>query len=253
MPDTTMPTLFPLSDAQTEIWLGQIFDPANTCYNIARYVEIFGAVDPIIFETALRQTVDEIDSLRIIFADTENGPKQYLNPCAGFDVPFIDVSGENDPRAAAVAWMRDDMNRAFDLMQGPLFRYALFKAAEDRFFWYEANHHLVIDAVGASLIERRVAERYRALAEGAICDAEPPSSWLHLLDEAETYRRSERRERDRSLLAGAARGPARCGHPFGPDAELAGRAYRDGRRHSPTRRACSSKSSAQRRVRAWRR
>ena len=49
-------------------------------------------------------------------------------------MPIIDVSAEADPRVAAEAWMRDDMARVADLTRGPLFGYALFRAATDRFF-----------------------------------------------------------------------------------------------------------------------
>ena len=83
------------------------------------------------------------------------------------DMPVIDLSREADPGAAAKAWMSDDLARLFDLTRGPLLRFALVKAADDRFFWYGAYHHLVNDFSGSLLIERRVADLYSQLVGGA--------------------------------------------------------------------------------------
>jgi nonribosomal peptide synthetase DhbF len=85
-----------------------------------------------------------------------------------------------------------------DLTRGPFFRYALFQAAHDRFFWYEVYHHLINDFVGSSLVERRVADLYSRFVEVAIPETDEPCSWLDLLDEDESYRLSGRRERDQN-------------------------------------------------------
>jgi nonribosomal peptide synthetase DhbF len=112
-------------------------------------------------------------------------------------VPYLDFSGEDDPQASATAWMRADLGRAFDLTNGLLFRYALFKLADDRYFWYEVNHHLINDVFGSLLVERRVSEAYSRLLNGLKRVPETLPSLLDLLDEHEAYRLSAHRERDR--------------------------------------------------------
>jgi nonribosomal peptide synthetase DhbF len=194
-----IPEMFPLSAAQTGIWYGQKLDPDSACYSIGRYVEIFGAIDPVLFAAAIRQAVGEIDGLRLGIVETELGPRQFFRHEDDVAVPYLDISSEDDPRASAEAWMRVDMARAFDLRGGPLFRYALFKTASDRFFWYEVNHHLINDVFGASLVERRVAELYRGLLDGLAPSTELPPSLLDLLDEDKAYRSSARRDRDRQF------------------------------------------------------
>ena len=82
-------------------------------------------------------------------------------------MPIIDVSAEGDARAAAESWMRADLARPFDLARGPLFGYALLKAAVDRYFFYARYHHIVIDGFGCSLVARRLAEVYTALSPDA--------------------------------------------------------------------------------------
>ena len=184
-------TTFPLSSTQAEIWYAQRLDPDDACYNLGRYVEIFGAIEPALFATAVRKAVHEIDGLRIGFVETDSGPRQFFRHAEDVSVPYFDVSGKEDPRAAAEAWMRADMARPFDLKSDLLFRYALFKAADDRFFWYEVNHHLINDVFGFALVERRVAEIYRGLLDGAPPETETPPSLLDLVEENQAYELSQ--------------------------------------------------------------
>src|SRR5258705_13930280 len=81
--------------------------------------------------------------------------------------PFIDVSSEPDPRVAAESWMMAELTRPVDLLTGPLWVCALFKAAPDHYYWYHRCHHIVMDGFTAGLFTRRVAEIYTALAEGS--------------------------------------------------------------------------------------
>jgi nonribosomal peptide synthetase DhbF len=194
--------LFPLSNSQTEIWLGQKLSPDSPCYNIGRCVEIFGTIDPNLFEVALRQTIHDVDSLRLRFVETAFGPRQFFSPTADESLQFYDLSETDNPRAAAETWMRQDLARVFAMASGALFRSALFKVADGHFLWYGVNHHLINDAFGASLIERIVADHYSALAQvGRRKPARAPS-WLEMLDEEESYRRSDRYDRDRIFWRG---------------------------------------------------
>ena len=68
----------PLSAAQLGIWFAQELAPSNVDFNGAEYVEIFGAVDPAIFETALRCVVAEADVLSVRFVKYTDGPRQVV-------------------------------------------------------------------------------------------------------------------------------------------------------------------------------
>ena len=190
--------LYPLSAAQFGIWVAQRLAPASPMYNIGEYLEILGPVDPKLFETALRRVVAETDALHLRVVETANGPQQSIRLNPAWELPFIDVSAAADPRAAVEAWMRNDMARVVDITVGPLFGYALFHAAPDRFFWYARYHHLCNDGVGGFLIAQRLAAIYTALAEGRAVQATSPGSLFDLLEEEAAYRGSVRYGRDRA-------------------------------------------------------
>ena len=187
----------PLSDAQLGIWFAQTIDPSSPGYNLAEYLEIGGLINATLFETALRQVVDETEALRVRFVSGDDGPRQIIGAAPDWSMSFIDVSAAIDPRAAAERWMKADLAQPIDLTCGPLFTYALFKAAPDRFFWYSRHHHIVMDGFGFALVARRAAEVYSALAAGLPADAGTFGALALMLEDDAGYRASKRFEQDR--------------------------------------------------------
>ena len=186
-----------LSAAQLGIWFAQQLDPSSPAYNIGEYIEIHGPVDPILFERALRQVVAETDALRVQIIDHAGDPRQLIGPPSSWSMPFIDVSTEPDARAAAESWMQADLARPIEPTRGPLFGYALFKAADNRFYWYARYHHIVMDAFGMWLIARRVANVYTQLTIGRTTHDGSFGSLAVLLEEDANYRASEQFAQDR--------------------------------------------------------
>ncbi|KAG0164663.1 NRPS protein [Apophysomyces sp. BC1015] len=190
------PLMHPLSTAQTEIWLAQQLHPDSPVYNIGQYTSIEGAVDPALFEAALRQVIDEADSLRSHFIENDEGLLQQYIGSPEWSLPLIDFSAESDPQAAADAWMRADYERPADILRGPLFHYALLKTASNRVLWYQRTHHIVMDGYAFFLVAQRVAHVY-----GAMCERVKPEpcsfgSVLQLLESDVQYRTSAQRTRD---------------------------------------------------------
>lgn len=191
-------THFPLTTAQSEIWLAETLTPGTAQYNIAEYLEIHGPIDPVLFEVALRQVVGDAESLHLRFInDDGDGPRQILDRTADWPFPVIDISGEPDPQAAAESWMQADLAKPRDLIGGPLFAYVLFRAGSNRFFWYQRNHHPIIDGFGGGLIARRLADVYAATVEGREPGPSPFGSFQNLLAADAEYRISEVFLRDR--------------------------------------------------------
>ncbi|MGL4961247.1 MAG: AMP-binding protein, partial [Inquilinus sp.] len=189
---------FPLTTAQLEIWLAEALTPGTAQYNIAEYLEIHGPVDPVLFEVALRQVVGEAESLHLGFTnDDGDGPRQILGRTVDWPFPVVDISAEPDPQAAAESWMQADLAKPRDLIGGPLFAYALFRAGSNRFFWYQRNHHLLMDGFGGGLIARRLADVYTAMVEGREPEPSPFGPFQDLLAADAEYRISEVFLRDR--------------------------------------------------------
>jgi nonribosomal peptide synthetase DhbF len=189
--------LLPLTAAQTGMWFAQKFSSPDSIFNLAESIEIHGPIDPVLFEAALRQAGSEAETVRVRFIEQSDGPRQLISPVLNTTFPFIDVSSEPDPRATAESWMTAELTRPVDLLTGPLWVCALFKAAPDRYFWYHRSHHIVMDGFTGGLFARRVAEIYSALAEGRSPEEGAFGPLALLVEEETAYRSSERFARDR--------------------------------------------------------
>ncbi|WP_156207216.1 non-ribosomal peptide synthetase [Streptomyces lycii] len=121
-------------------------------------------------------------------------------PAATVPFPFhlADLRDRTDPDAAARARTGDDLSRPFDLAAGPLFAHALFRVGDERWLWYQRVHHAVMDGYGYSLLARRTAEVYTALAAGEEPGPSPFGRLGDLVAEDTAYRASETYEKDRA-------------------------------------------------------
>ncbi|MFH9347863.1 non-ribosomal peptide synthase/polyketide synthase [Kitasatospora sp. NPDC017646] len=181
----------PLTAAQREIWLAeQRSRTPIPGYRVGECLEIHGPVDRGLFETALRRVVDEVDALHVTFVDDGEGPRQVLRESWDWAPAYLDLSGEPDPRAAAVEWMERDLLRPLDLARDPLFGHALVKASPTRYLWYLNYHHVVLDAISSSMLRQRVGDVYSALAEGGAVPPCPFGSLRDLVDSDAAYRAS---------------------------------------------------------------
>ncbi|MEU6221503.1 amino acid adenylation domain-containing protein [Streptomyces sp. NPDC047022] len=191
-------TSLPLTAAQSGVWFAHQLNPHSPVYNVGEFVEIHGPVDLELFESALRQVVCEAEALHIRPVEENDGPRQVLGESPGPRLTVLDFRGEREPEAAARAFIAEDMARPVDLTGGELFSYALIRLADDRCFWHQRYHHLVVDAFAAAGITARVARVYTALANGDRAEEGAFAPLATLLDGEADYLRSEQYGADRA-------------------------------------------------------
>ncbi|MFF0487351.1 amino acid adenylation domain-containing protein [Streptomyces sp. NPDC004435] len=194
--DPTPATGTPLTGGQTGIWLAQQIEPGTSAYNIVFALDLRGDIDLDRLGTAVRRTVAAAGCLHVRVAAGEDGtPRQTPVPVA-FDVPVVDLRGAADPEEAATAWITADRDRPVDLEAGgPLFAQALLRLADDRVWWHQRYHHILVDGMGVAIISRRAGELY-TLGEKA--PADPDWSLTRLVDADRAHRASERYAAERA-------------------------------------------------------
>ncbi|MFJ3814317.1 amino acid adenylation domain-containing protein [Streptomyces sp. NPDC090056] len=191
--DRTTAAGLPLTGGQSGIWLAQQIEPDGSAYNIAFVLRLRGDIDPDRLATAVRRTVEEAESLHVRITDADGTPRQVPTRFP-VDVARVDLRGEADPEEAAHRWMEADRDRPADPAGGPLFAQALLRLADDRIWWYQRYHHLLVDGAGVALISRRAGDLH------TLGDAAPAPDWsLARLVAADTaYTSSEQYAADRA-------------------------------------------------------
>ncbi|WP_153347588.1 condensation domain-containing protein, partial [Nocardia aurantia] len=192
--------LFPLSPAQLGIWYAQHLDP-EVPITIAQYVDLRGALDVELLSRAALEASRELGSglLRIVERDGE--PRQYVDIDFDDRVGYVDLRGESDPEAAAVAWMRAEYGRPLDVLSDRLIRSVALQLSDERWFWYVRAHHIAMDGFGAMVNMQRIAERYTAYVSGAEVPDAKISGLRSLVENELAYRDSPRFRSDREYWA----------------------------------------------------
>ncbi|MEU2559194.1 amino acid adenylation domain-containing protein [Streptomyces longispororuber] len=196
-------TRLPLSAAQTGIWFAHGLDRTGHAYTISEYLDIQGPVDPALFEAAWHRLMADTDALRV--HKVVQDPDGSLWQCVGEEptAPLLhrDLSGCADPEAEALAWIHQDLERPIDLAVGGLGAFALLRLAPDRYFYYARMHHIAMDGYGGSLVSRKIAAEYTALAGGAPAEdgVGPFLPLARLLAVDAEYRASEKAAADREF------------------------------------------------------
>ncbi|MEU2361292.1 amino acid adenylation domain-containing protein [Streptomyces noursei] len=193
------PAGLPLSSAQNGVWVAQQLDPTGVAYDLGEYLDIRGDVDLELFETALRHVVAHTESLHVRFDAGGEDVRQVVADPPVWEPATADFRSHPDAPVVAEEWMRAQMARPMDLRTGPLFRHALLRVGDQRYFWMHRYHHLVMDGVGMALSARRVAETYTALAEGAPLWPGGDTPLSRMRAEEAAYRASEEFAQDRAF------------------------------------------------------
>ncbi|MFD7664968.1 amino acid adenylation domain-containing protein [Streptomyces sp. NPDC059788] len=187
--------LLRLTAAQEGMWFAQHLTPGHHTYRCAEILEIHGAIDTGLFQRAAEQLLDENESGRLLITRTPEGLRQF--PGSGEQPRLVDVSEESDPWGSVQAWTHTELARRIDLARDPHSTTVLFRAAPDHFYWAQVFHHALQDGHGNTLIARRMAEIYTALAEGGSATGPALPPYRQLVEADEAYRRSGQYARDR--------------------------------------------------------
>ncbi|WP_098898678.1 amino acid adenylation domain-containing protein [Streptomyces sp. st77] len=191
----------PLTAGQKDIWFDEKLSGGGATYNTAIYWDIRGPLDQDLFRAALERLVEESECLRARFTEVDGEPRQFIEPLARLPLTVTDVSGAEDPAAAAREAIAADLGVPLSLTATPhvpLFRLSVFTLAEDRTFFCLLNHHLVSDGFSYVIYWQRLSAIYEAMLAGSTLDEGRFSPLRTLVDAEAAYADSPRAERDRA-------------------------------------------------------
>ncbi|WP_327232741.1 amino acid adenylation domain-containing protein [Streptomyces sp. NBC_01317] len=197
---------FELTTAQQGMWYGQLVDPDSPKCNIGECFEIRGDLDEGLLAAALDRAVALCDSFNLRIVTRDGTVRQRVVrpsvPRTGLLRP-VDLSGADDPVAAAERYMAADM-ATVDRLDAPHHHYALLRLAPRLHYWYVRFHHIAIDGLGGALFTRTVADLYTRAVRGEDLEAiELPAAPLRDLVAGEVaYRASDQYETDRAYWTG---------------------------------------------------
>jgi amino acid adenylation domain-containing protein len=155
---------YPSAVSQQSLWLLSQTHPDLTAYNIQFSLRFEGKLD----FNALVKSVESIlkchESLRTVIRLKNDQPVLEIMDFAKPTVQVVDVQYlEANQREKEVERLAtEDCNRLFQLENGPLFRFKLYRLAEKRHWFFVTIHHIIFDGRSINVFCGEFVNNYRA-------------------------------------------------------------------------------------------
>ena len=196
-----MTTRLPLVAAQPGIWMAERLSTLPGAWSVAHYVELRGALDPTLLGKAIVAGLQQADTLSLRFEEEEGEVWQWLAADRTFAEPsIIDLRTAPDPHRAATERMQADLAQDLRVDGGnPLVCHQLLRVGDDRWYWYQRYHHLLVDGFSFPAITRQIVAIYRAWQRGEATPESPFTPFAEVVDEYQRYAGSEAWQRDKAF------------------------------------------------------
>ncbi len=158
----------PLSFGQERFWFLDQWEPANPAYNTSIATRMEGPLDARAVDLALTEISRRHEALRTTFATDGGTPVQIIHPPTPMAARRVDVTAVSPSQkdAELSRLMHEDGRRAFDLVNGPIWRATLVHMDPCTNVLLFMVHHIVFDGWSVGVFYREFAALYEAFARG---------------------------------------------------------------------------------------
>jgi amino acid adenylation domain-containing protein len=175
---TSTPQEVPLTEAQLEIWLSaQLGEEASRAYNESFTLQLRGPLDEQALVQSLQDLVNRHDALRATIVPERN--QLSFSPSLRLEVPIKDLSSAATPERETQLKQakKDESNKLFDLLNGPLVRATLFRLEHERHALIFTSHHIVCDGWSTNVLLDELGKLYSARIRGTNPKLEVPAQF----------------------------------------------------------------------------
>ena len=161
------------NEPQKEIWLSCMIGEAaaNLAYNESVSLDLEGAFQLDHFKTALQEVVNRHEALRATVSP--NGETLIIYKTLPIALTVLDITRESDQKVLLDAFIEGEMEKIFDLQEGPLLRLFLHQLSETHYFFTIVKHHIISDGWSTGVFLEDLSKIYNARLEGKALSLAP--------------------------------------------------------------------------------
>ncbi|WPN61791.1 non-ribosomal peptide synthase/polyketide synthase [Pseudomonas sp. P9_35] len=186
----------PLSFAQERQWFLWKMDPDSAAYNIPTALRLRGVLDKMALRRSFEALVARHESLRTLFVEDDGVTCQVIR--AQGQVDFVEQRLAGDDETSIQAFIEQQTQAPFDLLNDALLRVALLALGEQEHILVLTLHHIVSDGWSLQVMVDDLMSLYSAFAQGQ--PAQLPALAVQYADYAVWQRQwMAAGERDRQL------------------------------------------------------
>ncbi|MEZ2338755.1 amino acid adenylation domain-containing protein, partial [Mucilaginibacter sp. RCC_168] len=164
---------YALSNAQFRIWILCQSQRGTIAYNIVKGFLIRGHIDEIHLEEAFRIVIKRHESLRTIFKEVKNEPRQFILNDVLFNIQFENFSQVTHKKKDILKNINVLHNHYFNLSEGPLIKVVLTNVANNEAAIFICIHHIICDGWSLDILINEVNTAYENLIKNKSVNLEP--------------------------------------------------------------------------------
>ncbi|TFF49900.1 non-ribosomal peptide synthetase [Pseudomonas putida] len=157
-----------LSYAQQRMWFAWRLDAKSAAYNLPMAVKLKGPIAPEALQQALDTLVARHESLRTVFPEVDDQPRQCVQAQASIRGELLDLSHlQGEAQAQQVeAVCAAESAAPFDLAAGPLMRVRLLRTSATEHLLLITLHHIIADGWSLGILIDELVRLYDAAVAG---------------------------------------------------------------------------------------
>ena len=183
---------YPLTHPQKRIWYIEKIYPDTSLYNIGGPTMIKGTVDFEVLEKSINYLIKKNEGIRLRFVESDGEVFQYVSEYRYTKLDFIDFSPYEDPKNEFDKWINQLSERPFNISDGDLFYFAIFKLSEKENGFFSLFHHIIADGWSINIVSNSIFSAYEKLIQKQEVDEEPECSYLEYIENEKKYLSSDR-------------------------------------------------------------
>ncbi len=184
--------VYPLSSAQSRIWMLYRLNPRNHAYHLPALVRLPRFCQISTLEVALRLVIARHESILVRFFEAEDGVFQQVFPIVKLPIRHV-VMESVDNAGERNRLVRNEIERRFRLFEEMPIR--LLRIGDDKGLSYLlfVAHHVVCDGASLGILLRQVIDTYGELTNGSTSARQVRASRLREILEWQDRGRNENR------------------------------------------------------------
>jgi amino acid adenylation domain-containing protein len=167
--------IFPLSFAQERLWFLEQLVPGNPAYHMPLGIRLTGRLDLAALAQSIAAVVRRHEVLRTRFLALDGQPAQVIVAAAQPSWQLVDLQAvpHTEQAAAVRPLLTAAARQPFDLTQGPLLRYRLFRLAPADHVLLLTIHHIVFDGWSIGILLQELLQLYDDFSHQRPASLEP--------------------------------------------------------------------------------
>jgi amino acid adenylation domain-containing protein len=157
-----------LSYGQQRLWFLDQLEPGSSAYNMGVAVRLQGSLDIDVLQESFTEIIRRHESLRTRFGVVDGRPVPLIDEIPRFSLPVLDLSTlcEEERESEARRLAKQETQRPFDLLTGPLLRASVLRLGTEEFVLLATMHHITGDGWSLGILIRELTTLYEAFSAG---------------------------------------------------------------------------------------